>query len=290
MGGVTVGLDFGISNLDGVAWEGAFDPATLRAWRTPAPRPLRAEHLAGALADAALAPAGVAHLGVTGSRHGELPDVLDALAVRKAPETAVLACGALALAGQALTTDALVVSAGSGTAVVHTRQGAAWHVGGSAVGGGTVMGLARLLLGTGEPEEVAALAQAGRADRVDLSVGEAIGGPIGMLPASATAVNFGKVALARADAGADADAAPERADVAAALLRLVAQVIGVVACNAALRAGTDTVLYVGHVTDFAPVRAVLREMAALYGLPEPIVPPRAGWATAVGAALRARGE
>jgi len=174
------------------------------------------------------------------------------------------------------------VSAGSGTAMIAARApGSFEHVTGTAVGGGTLLGLARLLVGTSDPTELAALAVHGDASRVDSTLRDAIGGGVGRLPAHATAVNFGRVpALAEA---------PARADVAAALFTLVPQVIAVIALNAARAAGLERVVIVGHLPDLQGVRDTIERVWEYYGVtPGPIIPASGGAATALGAALDAR--
>ncbi|MEM1586197.1 MAG: hypothetical protein QXX99_03030 [Candidatus Bathyarchaeia archaeon] len=66
------------------------------------------------------------------------------------------------------------------------------------------------------------MALRGNPSRVDLMVGDLIGGSIGILPADATASNFGKLL-----SGASAE------DIAAGILNLVSQTIGVVSAMAA---------------------------------------------------------
>jgi type II pantothenate kinase len=67
-----------------------------------------------------------------------------------------------------------VVSAGSGTAIVAGRGDQYAHITGSAVGGGTLLGLARLLLGTADPQEIDGLALQGDPNGVDLSLADVI--------------------------------------------------------------------------------------------------------------------
>jgi type II pantothenate kinase len=175
------------------------------------------------------------------------------------------------------------VSAGSGTAVVAARGAQYVHITGSGVGGGTLLGLARLLLGTVDPHTIDMLALQGDPNGVDLSLADVITGPIGQLPADATAVNFGR--LARHDLAA------RREDLAAALVTLVGQVIAVTAINAARAQQIERIVVTGHLTDMPSVRRVLELVGGYYGMPL-ILPPDAGYATALGAlyALTLRGS
>lgn len=278
-----VGLDFGTTNLKGVTWSGDFSLEKLKSWRVPTPLLYSQEHLSEFLSFVGLSPGQLHRLGVTGGRHEELPSHWNGVVLHKAKETEVIPVGALALAGLSSNTDAIVVSAGSGTAVLCTRGGQSAHVSGTGVGGGTLFGLARLLLGYQSPEELSRLASQGSTSKVDLTLAEALGGALGGLPPEATAVNFGKL-------GRFAEDYPksEPADIAAGLFTMVAQVIGVIVCNVALREKLDRVIYVGHLPDFLLIREVLSRVAALYGLPLPIFPTHAGLAAAVGIALHSQ--
>jgi len=101
-----------------------------------------------------------------------------------------------------------------------------------------------------------------------------VGGPIGRLPASATAVNFGR--LARQDVPV------ARADLAAALVTLVGQVIAVTAINAARAQQLERVVVIGHLTDMPSVRNVLDQVGDYYGM-RLTLPANAGYGTALGA-------
>ncbi len=160
-------------------------------------------------------------MGVTGGRYRDLPDEVDGFAIRKVDEIQAVGLGGLSLAGAEA---GLVVSAGTGTAMVAARQGGVHHVTGSAVGGGTLLGLSKLILETDDVHEIDRLAMAGDASKVDIMLNEAVGGEVGRLPAEANAVNLGR--LERGNGYS-------REDLAAGLVRLVAQVIAVIAINAA---------------------------------------------------------
>jgi type II pantothenate kinase len=168
----------------------------------------------------------------------------------------------------------LVVSAGSGTAVVSARGREYAHITGSGVGGGTLLGLARLLVGTIDPGEIDRLARVGDPNGADLSLGDVVGGPIGRLPASATAVNFGRLARHAAEV--------RREDLAAALVTLVGQVIAVTAINAARAQQLERVVVIGHLTDMPSVRGVLEQVGDYYGM-RLTLPADAGYGTALGA-------
>jgi len=218
-------------------------------------------------------PVPLERVAVTGGQYRSLPDQHGATRLVKIPEVNAIGLGGLALAGL---DQALVVSAGSGTAMVAARQQSCSHVTGSAVGGGTLQGLGRLLLGTSDATEIDRLAQKGDANLADLTLIEAVGGVVGSLPANANAVNFGRLARE------NVVLAPP--DLAAALVRLVSQVIAVVAINAASAQHLAEIVVIGHLVDLPSVRSVLVEVAGYYGA-KITVPANPGTGTALGALM-----
>jgi type II pantothenate kinase len=210
---------------------------------------------------------------VTGGKYRSLPGVVSGVPLVKVPEVDAIGCGGLYLSGLH---EALVVSAGSGTAMVAARGNAVSHVTGSAVGGGTLQGLSRLLLHTTDPQEIDRLALLGDANRADLTLVEAIGEGVGRLPVKANAVNFGRLGCEAVDLNPP--------DLAAALVRLVGQVIAVIAINAARAEGLATVVMTGHLVDLQSVRDVMDEVADFYHA-DICVPDLPGSGTATGALL-----
>jgi type II pantothenate kinase len=66
----------------------------------------------------------------------------------------------------------LLVSVGTGTSILLVDGGVVTRVGGTALGGGTLLGLAAGLLGTSDFDEIAALAQRGSRRNIDLLVSD----------------------------------------------------------------------------------------------------------------------
>jgi type II pantothenate kinase len=266
-------IDFGITNIDAVAEVNG----SLRRWTRPALSAPDPALVRSVLANGGVDIESVRQLAVTGGQHRELPALINHMAVRGVNEIPAIGRGGLALAemiGEAAREPWMVVSAGSGTAAVFAHGDQYAHITGSAVGGGTLLGLSRLILKTVDPLEIDALAQSGDPNGVDLALSDVIQGPIGRLPPDATAVNFGR--LARQDLDAS------RADLAAALVTLVGQVIAVTAINAARAQKTERVIFIGHLTDMLSIRHAIARVGEFYGLPLTL-PPDAGYATALGA-------
>ena len=208
-------------------------------------------------------------IGVTGGRYRDLPDQIAGYQIKKVNEMRALGLGGLALSGL---DSGLVVSAGTGVAMVAARGSEVKHVTGSAVGGGTLLGLSKLILGTTDSREIDALALDGDASAVDIMLAEAVGGAVGRLPANANAVNLGKL---------DRENGFTRENLAAGLVRLVAQVIAVIAINAANSVDLDSIIMVGHLMDLESIRNEIDLVGEFYQR-EFIVPDHPGFGTAMG--------
>lgn len=109
----------------------------------------------------------------------------------------------------------LLVSVGTGTSAMHCDGMSVNRVGGTALGGGTVLGLGALLVGGADFEELTELARRGDRRKVDLLVGDIYRpGEIALI-GDATAAAFGKRGTR--------EGKPAREDLAHAVMGLVAE-------------------------------------------------------------------
>lgn len=268
-------IDFGISNTDVVARVNG----ELRHWNQPYHGDPDEASVRAILWAGGVELDDLARLAVTGGRHKLLPPQLGRTTVVPFNEVQAIGRGGQAILG--LTGDerrqpTMVASAGSGTALIKAQGDKFAHVFGTGVGGGTMLGLARLLLGTLDPQEIGDLALQGDRNGADLSLADVITGPIGHLPADATAVNFGR--LAREGFHGEV----RRADLAAALVNLVAQTIGLITVNTAHAHGCERIVVIGHMLDMVYFRHVLSLVGKYYATAM-ILPDAPGCATALGA-------
>jgi len=274
-------IDFGISNTDVVASVAG----EWRRWTRPYVGEPTEAVVRDLLAAGGLSLDDLTVLAVTGGRHRLLPERLGATRLAPVAELPAIARGGqAALPHVSRRTRVLVVSAGSGTAVVAAQGRRFRHITGTGVGGGTMLGLGRLLLNTADPLEIDRLALEGNANAVDLSLADVVTGPIGTLPPTATAVNFGR--LARTDLESSG---ATRADMAAALVTLVGQMIGLLAIAAARALNCKHIAIIGHMTDMASIRGVLELVSQYYSTPL-FLPEQGGYFTAMGALLHAEEE
>lgn len=231
---------------------------------------------------AAWAPRRVA---VTGGGAAELGAELAGVPVTRVGEFEAWARGAPVVAAQAdldLPPSYLLVSLGTGTSMLAVAGGRAERLGGSALGGGTLLGLGRLLLGAGSFAAIAALASRGDRRRVDLLVRDIYRrGDLPLAP-EINAASFGKLAQALPGDPAPAEPAPE--DVADALMGLVGENVGIIATSLARAAAIETIVYCGSTLDANPAleEAVSFATRAFGG--RPLYLPHGAYCGAVGAA------
>ena len=275
-------IDCGLSNVK-LAYATARGSVTATA-TFPSRQPVDGDQLRALLAVEHKQPADFARIVVTGGQSANLPDQLDGVMLTKIGEVEAVGRGGLALVREELLRQAprsaLVVSCGSGTAMIAARRAEVRHSTGSAVGGGTLAGLGRLLLGTPNVHEIDALAQRGDPSKLDLTVLDATGGSFAALPADTTAVNFGKLAYA------ERTAEHSREDLAAALVTMIAQTIAMVAINAARAERLPMIVLVGFLPSLPSMTLQLNRVAGWFGA-RVAIPARGGYATAVGALIAA---
>ena len=181
----------------------------------------------------------------------------------------------------------LVVSMGTGTCMVSVKEGMRHeaegrsrrsdivikHIGGTGVGGGTFVGLGRELLGVSDVDELLKIAAKGSSKKVDVSVSDIVGGDIGRVSGEATASNFGRLRD---------EIKFKKEDLAAGIVNLIGQTIGISAVFAAKSEGLSSIVLIGKLTKADAILAVVKDIIEGYGL-EVFVPENAEYATAVGA-------
>jgi len=187
---------------------------------------------------------------------------------RKIDEFLAIGHGALYLTGLS---EALVLSLGTGTALVRAGPDGVAHIGGSGVGGGTIVGLASQMLNKSDIDAVIEMAENGDLANVDLSVKDIIGSEIPSLPPDLTAANFGKIKSMASDA-----------DIALGILNLVFQTAGLLAVFAARNDTVRDIVMTGTLTTFPQAEKMQALFSELYGL-NFIIPQHSVFATAIGA-------
>ena len=142
----------------------------------------------------------------------------------------------------------LMVSLGTGTSILLVDGVSVQRVGGTALGGGTVMGLGRALTGVTTFEELCELAAKGDRKRVDLLISDIYQPGEIALPGDATASAFGRLAREGPEAG-------DTADLAAGAMNLVSENIALLCGSLASATQTRHVAFGGSTLRANPTLA-----------------------------------
>jgi type II pantothenate kinase len=180
-------------------------------------------------------------VGLTGGGASQLAERLG-LAGAPVNEFQAWAAGARAILqrrGRPAPERFLLVSVGTGTSAMLVEEARAVRVGGTALGGGTLSGLAVALLGTSDFDAVTQLAREGDRRQVDLLVRDIYPSHALPLPGDLNAASFAKLAL-RSEAGP-----PNRRDLAHAIAGLVGENVALICGGLAAAAGVSRIAYGG---------------------------------------------
>lgn len=182
---------------------------------------------------------------------------------------------AIGLGGLALSKkkEAFVVSIGTGTAFVRAAKDGICHIGGSGLGGGTVLGLCERLCEAHSFDTVVELAKKGDLSKVDLNIADISTQDISTLTAEVTASNFGKMAD-----GLTAE------DLARGVLNMVFQTIGMLAVFACRNDTIKEVVITGTLSTVPCAKILFQQVERLYKI-KFTIPRYSIYATATGAAL-----
>lgn len=175
--------------------------------------------------------------------------------------------------------EAIVISMGTGTALVHAKKDednvSTNYLGGTGVGGGTLIGLSKKLIGIENIEHIVETAKTGNLDNIDLRISDIAKKTSSHmeLPNDMTAANFGKVS----------DIATT-GDLALGVINMVFETIGMIGMFASRNAGTKNIVLTGNMTSLPQSKEIFANLNKLFDL-NFIIPENAVFATAHGAAL-----
>jgi len=184
-----------------------------------------------------------ARLCLTGGKASRLAELMGQDAPSFMPEFEATCSGAqrllqeqgIALGGFLLT------NVGTGTSIHYIGEERCSRIGGSGVGGGTIVGLSRLLTGARDYESIVAIASGGERGYADLKVSHIYEGVTPPINGDLTASNFGRV-----PAPQDGKPTPIReADALASVIGMVGETVATVSVHAAGQYGTTDVVYIG---------------------------------------------
>lgn len=168
---------------------------------------------------------------------------------------------------------AIVVSMGTGTSFVICNGDEIRHIGGIGIGGGTLLGLSRIMLNTSDIKQISAMAMQGDISHVNLLIGDISAQPLPGLPMEATASIFAR---------AKNDAVKE--DIACGLVAMVLQSIGSAAVLAAQGTDCRDMVLIGSLSLLPQCKEIFPSLEKLYKVRFHI-PKYSEYCTAIGAAL-----
>ena len=216
---------------------------------------------------------------MTGAGSSVLTNGIYGLTCTSVPEFSGSGIGGLYLSGLR---EAIVVSMGTGTAINHAKrlgenEYEIKYLGGTGVGGGTLIGLSRKLLGVDTVEHIEQLAETGDLENVDLRIKDiSQNHNYHGINENLTAANFGKVS----------DMATP-ADLALGISNLVAETVAMLAIFAARAHGLCDIVLIGNLTTIKPIREVFESLGDSFNV-RFIIPENAQFGTVIGAALTER--
>lgn len=175
--------------------------------------------------------------------------------------------------------EAVVISMGTGTALVHAKNKdgvfSTDYLGGTGVGGGTLIGLSKKLIGMESIDHIIEAAKTGTLDNIDLKIRDISKNKSGTvtLPENMTAANFGKIS----------DIATN-GDMALGIINMVFETAGMLGIFAARNAGIRDIVLTGNMTKLPQAGEIFKNLNELFGV-NFIIPQSAAFSTAYGAAL-----
>jgi type II pantothenate kinase len=266
---MTIGIDIGGSTTKIVGFQNGkiIDPLTVEA---NDPIASASGALGKFLSVNKLSLSNIDQVIMTGVGASFINDDLLGLPVEKIEEFKALGYGGLFLSGLS---KAIIVSMGTGTAFVKANESCIQHLGGTGVGGGTILGLSKTMVNLTNFENIIETARTGKPDHVDLSIGDISRAEIGNLPSTITASNFGKMN----------DQATKN-DITRGILTMVFQVVGMLAIFAARSQEDKDIVLSGKLVQVHQAKKTFDELGRLYGVTFH-VPPHAEYCTAIGAAI-----
>lgn len=188
----------------------------------------------------------------------------------KVEEFDALGLGGLFLSGL---DNAVIISMGTGTAFIKADKSGNRHIGGTGVGGGTLVGLSSKLLDMRHFESIVNLAEDGDLAKIDLTIGDISKRKISTMTETMTASNFGKLS----------DNAT-RSDIAKGIINMIFQTIGVLAAFACKIDGTKDAVLCGNLAKIPSAMDYFGMIREIHGI-DFHLPEYAEYATAIGATL-----
>lgn len=213
---------------------------------------------------------------MTGVGSSYIEEPIYSLTCTSVPEFDSVGLGGLYLSGLS---EAIVVSLGTGTAIIHAKKLSGGncqieYMGGTGVGGGTLSGLSRKMLGIDNIEHLEQMCEGGDLSNIDLRVKDlSMNHKYPGMNEELTASNFGKLS----------DIASKH-DIALGIVNMVAETIATTSIFAARAHDIRDIVLTGNLTTMPHVRSVFESLQKSFDV-NFIIPSNSQFGTVIGAAL-----
>lgn len=213
---------------------------------------------------------------MTGVGSSFITEPIYTLDCKPVPEFSCIGLGGLYLSGL---DEAVVVSMGTGTALIHAKKidgkTTTKYLGGTGIGGGTILGLSRKMLGVDTIEHIEQLCKDGDLSKIDLHIKDMTKANIykSSMNEDLTASNFGKLS----------DLANKN-DISLGIVNMVAETVAMMAIFAARNYCTKNIVLTGNLTRIEPIKKIFNNLEAVFGV-NFIFPENSQFGTVIGAAL-----
>ncbi len=170
--------------------------------------------------------------------------------------------------------EAIVVSMGTGTAIVKAEKNKEpLYLGGTGVGGGTLTGISKKLIGVSDINDIVELALKGDLKKIDLRVSDITIKDLPGMSSELTAANFGNVS----------DLATKN-DMALGILNMVFESVAMLSLFASRANSVSSIVMTGNLTTLPQAKNIFETLGETLGA-NYIVPDNSRFATVIGAAL-----
>ncbi len=168
----------------------------------------------------------------------------------------------------------LAVSAGTGSCFVSVKGKKFAHIGGTAIGGKTILGLGELILKEKEFKKIELLAEKGNSKKVDLMLFDVYEKGIGLLKENVPIAHFGNLSSRKKE------------DLSAGIFNLVCQGISIPALFAERTLKHNKIVFSGSLSESKLFKKQFCECINLFSKKtQPVFLKEAGFVSAIGAAL-----
>ena len=206
---------------------------------------------------------------LTGVGKDEIEGNIYDIPTKKVDEFTAIGTGGLYLAKQR---NGLIISIGTGTAFVESKGRKHKHIGGTGVGGGTLLNLCKKFGDVDSFQEINESILKGNLSNIDLTIQDVSNGEIVGLPKDTTSANFGRL---KENISKD--------DIIAGICNMIFETIGMMAVFATRKQRRRNIIVIGNVAAMPYTRKVLNKIEKLHKGVKFIIPNNAEFGVAIGA-------